>query len=173
VFIMGDGKRIAWLRGMTILFIVGLVVSGATAIPVQTQVDWLMDWTGLRGASVDAYAPGSWQAWLLRIDQGVSQMNREHAFLGYAGDWLAYGHFAIAIVFFWAIREPIKYRFLYDFGLVICLLVIPYALVAGYFRGIPLWWRGIDCSFGVLGAIPMLLCRKWATDFASADNALE
>lgn len=46
------------------------------------------------------------------------------------------------------------------FGLIACAGVIPLALIAGYVRGIPLGWRRIDCSFGVFGALLLVLCRK-------------
>jgi len=38
--------------------------------------------------------------------------------------------------------------------------VIPFALVAGAVRGIPLYWRLIDCGFGVIGCGPLLVCRR-------------
>ena len=76
----------------------------------------------------------------------------------------------IALVFVWAWREPMRNRWLYDFGLLACALVIPYALIMGGVRGIPLWWRAIDCSFGVLGAVPLWLCRRWAGQLAAASN---
>jgi hypothetical protein len=47
-------------------------------------------------------------------------------------------------------------------GLIACVLLIPYALVFGALRGIPFWWRLIDCSFGVLGFVPLWFCRKWS-----------
>jgi hypothetical protein len=31
-------------------------------------------------------------------------------------------------------------------------------------RGIPFWWRLVDCSFGVLGFIPVWLCKRWAEE---------
>ena len=39
-------------------------------------------------------------------------------------------------------------------------MVIPFALVAGAVRGIPLWWRLIDCGFGVLGLVPLVMARR-------------
>jgi hypothetical protein len=45
-------------------------------------------------------------------------------------------------------------------GLIACALVIPLALIAGGFRGIPFYWRLIDCSFGFLGAIPLLFALR-------------
>jgi len=31
----------------------------------------------------------------------------------------------------------------------------------GAVRGIPFWWRLIDCSFGIFGIIPLFLCKQW------------
>jgi hypothetical protein len=44
--------------------------------------------------------------------------------------------------------------------LIACAGVIPLALIAGQIRGIPLPWRLIDCSFGVFGALPLLICGR-------------
>jgi hypothetical protein len=46
------------------------------------------------------------------------------------------------------------------FGLLACALVVPYAFLFGHLRGIPVWWRLIDCSFGVVGALPLWLARE-------------
>ena len=35
----------------------------------------------------------------------------------------------------------------------------PWALVFGSLRGIPFFWRLVDCSFGVFGFLPLWLCR--------------
>jgi len=37
---------------------------------------------------------------------------------------------------------------------------VPWALVFGPLRGIPFFWRLIDCSFGVVGIVPLWLCRR-------------
>jgi hypothetical protein len=41
-----------------------------------------------------------------------------------------------------------------------CAAVIPLALIAGAVREIPFWWRLVDCSFGVIGIVPLWLCRR-------------
>jgi hypothetical protein len=68
----------------------------------------------------------------------------------------------IAIAFIGAWRDPVRNIWLFDFGLIACALVIPYALIFGGIRGIPIWWRLIDCSFGLLGAIPLWMCKREA-----------
>lgn len=147
-------RRIRWL---TWFFIVGLVVSGATAMPLVTEVNWLADWFGTNPTSEIG-------RWLVRVNAALVQSQAQYPFLFYGMDWLAFGHFVIALVFVGALRDPVRNRWLFDFGLIACLLVIPFALVCGAVRGIPFWWRLVDCSFGVGGFIPLWFCRKWAIE---------
>jgi hypothetical protein len=44
--------------------------------------------------------------------------------------------------------------------MIICVLVIPWALIFGSIREIPFYWTLIDMSFGVLGVIPLWLARR-------------
>ncbi|HET9315800.1 MAG TPA: hypothetical protein VFQ51_09425, partial [Vicinamibacteria bacterium] len=92
----------------------------------------------------------------------VSLMSREAPFLSYGTDWLAFGHFMIALVFVGALQDPVRNRWLYLFGMIACALVLPFALGFGALRGIPFWWRLVDCCFGVFGFVPALLCHRWA-----------
>lgn len=154
-------RRIRWL---TWFFIIGLVVSGATAIPLTTEVNWLAG-----HLNADGKLSGVAE-WLLRIRDALAQAQAQHPFLFYGTDWLAFGHFVIALVFVGALRDPVRNRWLFDFGLMACVLVIPFALVFGGLRGIPLWWRLIDCSFGVFGFIPLWFCRRWAIELERRDK---
>ena len=145
-------KRLTWF------FIVGLVLSGATAIPLPGELNLLVNFLGTKGGSSEM-AP-----WLLRVRDALAQTQAQHPFLFYGTDWLAFGHFIIALVFVGALRDPVRNRWLFDFGLIACGLVIPYALGFGGLRGIPFWWRLIDCSFGVFGFIPLWFCRRWTDE---------
>jgi hypothetical protein len=146
------------VKCLTWVFIVGLVISGVTAIPLLQEVNLLAN---LFGTGSQSSAVGEW---LLRVRNALSQTQVQHPFLFYGTDWLAFGHFAIAIAFIGAVRDPVRNRWLFDFGLIACGLVIPYALAFGAVRGIPVWWRLIDCSFGVFGALPLWLCRRWTRE---------
>lgn len=141
------------IKSLTGLFIVGLVLSGATAIPLPGELNLLVSFLG----------PATGQ-WLVRVQGALTQTQEQYPFLFYGTDWLAFGHFVIAIAFLGALRDPVRNRWLFDFGLIACVLVIPYALVFGGLRGIPFWWRLIDCSFGVLGFILLWFCRKWTAE---------
>ncbi len=155
-------RQIRWLVAF---FIVGLFLSGATAIPLETELNWLVQFTGarLRVDMPDSAAPPAWADWLCRVQTALCETNAKYPFIGYGGDWLAFGHFAIAIAFVGAWRDPVRNVWLFQFGLIACALVIPYALICGAVRGIPIWWRLIDCAFGVFGAMPLWLCLRWVT----------
>jgi hypothetical protein len=143
------------IKVLTWLFIIGLVVSGATAIPLSGELNLLVNFL------VANAGPSEMAPWLLRIRDALAQTQAQHPFLFYGTDWLAFGHFVIAIVFIGALRDPVRNRWLFDFGLIACALVIPYAFTFRALRGIPLWWRLMDCSFGVFGFVPLWFCRKW------------
>jgi len=148
---------------LTWLFIIGLVLSGATAIPLRQEVDAL---AGFFGADVSGSRSAATPlvTWLLNVRDALGSVESQRPFLFYGTDWLAFGHFAIAIAFIGALRDPVRNIWLFTFGMIACVLVIPYALMFGAIRGIPAWWRVIDCSFGFFGFIPLWFCRRWARE---------
>ncbi len=158
--------RLRKIRWLTILFIVGLFLSGVTAIPLQTELDLLVEW--LKPES--AQSPTGLFSWLLKVRAALADNSVSHPFLFNGTDWLAFGHFVIALVFVGALRDPVRNRWLFDFGLIACAMVIPYAFVFGAIRGIPVWWSLIDSSFGVFGAIPLWFCRKWTRQLESVPS---
>ena len=44
--------------------------------------------------------------------------------------------------------------------MIACVLVIPFTMIFGNLRGIPIGWQLVDCSFGVLGIVPLALARR-------------
>ncbi len=147
------------IRVWLAVVIAGLMVSGITAFPLQTELGWMASLlqTGLLRpiAASTGLLP-----WIERVYQGLSATNARYLFLAYGTDWLAFAHLAIAVAFIGPWIDPVRNKWVITFGLVACAGVIPLALIAGYVRGIPIGWRLIDCSFGVFGAIPLLLCRR-------------
>ena len=149
------------IRQWTLVVIVGLVLSGVTAIPLETELNCAAQLLVVGGPA--SAPPGSGLAhWIGWVQTGLRETNRQYPFMAYGTDWLAFAHFVIAIAFVGALREPVRNRWLFDFGLIAAGLVIPFALLAGGLRGIPFYWRWIDCSFGVGAALPLWYCRKWA-----------
>jgi hypothetical protein len=148
-------RRIRWMTWITII---GLVLSGVTAIPLETEMNLLAKGMGL--AQKTAAETSGLAHWLLKVRDGLQAANTQWPFLAYGTDWLAFGHLMIALVFVGALRDPVKNIWLFDFGLLACLLVIPWAILFGGLRGIPFYWRLIDCSFGIIGALPLWIARR-------------
>ncbi len=157
------------IKSLTWFFIFGLAISGATAIPLRLEVDRLIHFLGFEEWGSQPSAPILIE-WLFKVRDALNDTQAQHPFLFYGTDWLAFGHFVIALVFIGALRDPIRNRWLFDFGLIACTLVIPFALIFGGLRGIPIWWRLIDCSFGVFGFIPLWFCRKWTIELETKKN---
>jgi len=143
---------------LLVLFMCALAASGLTAIPLQYELKIIMPWFGndsIFGSTFPALAD-----WLERINEGVQSGYGQYPFLAYGTDWLAFGHIAIAIAFIGPLRDPVKNIWVVEFGMIACLLVIPWTLIFGVIRAIPIFWQMIDMSFGIFGIIPLWLIRR-------------
>jgi hypothetical protein len=152
-----DRKRdeLHWIRFWLGVVVFGLVASGVTAIPLVTEADLLHRVVN----KYEVFGPEV-REWVQAVYAGILDSNARYPFLFYGTDWLAFGHFVIAIAFIGPLRDPVRNKWVIEFGMIACVLIIPYAFVFGAVRGIPVWWRLIDCSFGVLGLIPLWLARR-------------
>ena len=153
------------LRCWTWLLIIGLVVSGVTALPLQTELELLARWCEA-GEFSPAQATSGFVKWILIVRDGLRETNAKFPFLAYGTDWLAFAHIVIAIAFVGALRHPVRNLWLFQFGMIVSVLIIPWALITGEVRGIPIYWRLIDCSFALGGFIPCWLCGRWARELA-------
>jgi hypothetical protein len=156
-------KPVRRIRILLWIFIVGLVVSGATALPLETELNLLTRWVG--GESGLAQ-------WISKVRDALVATNARYPFIAYGTDWLAFAHFVIAVAFIGPLRDPVKNIWVIEFGMIACALVVPFALVMGGIRGIPFGWRLIDCSFGVFGIIPLWLCRAQIQRLAGLEETL-
>lgn len=143
------------VRFWLLLFVAGLSVSGATAIPLLPELSVIY-----RALHYFNISHGTFHDWIQEVFSALLHAKSHYPFLFYGTDWLAFGHFVVAVAFLGPLREPVKNRWVVDFGIISCALILPYALIFGALRGIPWWWRVIDCSFGVFGSVPLLLARR-------------
>ena len=135
-----------------------LMASGLTAIPLQWELKFLMPLVA-KTSAWEIHVP-AFSTWLERINDGVQNGYGQYPFLAYGTDWLAFGHVAIALGFVGPLRDPVRNIWIVEFGIIACLLVIPWTLLFGGIRGIPFFWQLIDMSFGVFGIIPLWLVRR-------------
>ena len=142
------------------LFIIGLVLSGVTAFPLESETALLNRAFGVAWVAPAGGEPAL-HVWLRRVHEGIAQTNRDYPFMAYGTDWLAFAHLVIAVAFLGPLVDPVRNKWVLVFGVVACFGVLPLALIAGPMRGIPIYWRLIDCSFGVIGVLPLLICLHY------------
>lgn len=142
-------NKIKQTRRCIIFFIIALFLSGLTAIPLESELAFLSRCFSPNTAIGD---------WLQRVHLAIVSINKQYPFLAYGYDWLAFAHFVLAILFIGPLKDPVKNKWVIEFGMIACVLIIPFAFIAGHFRGIPIGWRLIDCAFGVIGLVPLSIC---------------
>ncbi len=140
------------IRTVLIIFIVGLVLSGITAFPLETELQIAHDVISKNTTRNDL------TNWIEQVYAGVRETNQKYPFIAYGTDWLAFAHLVIAIAFIGPLRDPVRNKWVIQFGIIACLAVFPLALIQGALRGIPWFWQMIDCSFGLAGGSILLVC---------------
>jgi len=148
------------IRFLLIAFILGMIASGVTAFPLLYETKLVASWLNIDGALPYSEYAGL-KYWIARILEGLSVTYAKYPFIAYGTDWLAFAHIAIAVFFIGPIIDPVRNVWVVEAGLIACVGVIPLAMIAGHFREIPFFWRCIDSSFGVVGFIPLWLCRRY------------
>ncbi len=95
-------QRLKWIKCLTWFFIISLFISGATALPLQTELDAIVKFLG----GVDSAHASGFAFWILKVREALNDTYAKYPFIAYGTDWLAFGHFVIAIAFVGALRDP-------------------------------------------------------------------
>ena len=137
-----------------IIFISLLILSGVTAFPLQTELNFITQWL------TENSSLGLLSLWIFEVNEAINYINFHYPFLAYGTDWLAFAHIIISLFFIGVYIDPVKNIWITKTGIIACLLIFPVAIIAGYARDIPLFWQFIDCSFGAIGLIPLIQIHK-------------
>ncbi len=156
--LMDTSRTLTLTRIWLILFSAALIASGLTAIFAREGLRLLAPLYA-QGSLLQQLWP-SMSAWLSLVHQAVEETYSKYPFLAYGYDWLAFGHFIISIPFLMAIRDPLRHSWVITYGISACIAVLPFAILFGAIRDIPLFWRGVDTLFGIGGLIVLLILRK-------------
>jgi hypothetical protein len=132
------------------IIITGLVLSGLTAFPLETELGILHQHLSVNNPFYN---------WIDTIYNALKTANHQFPYISYGTDWLAFAHLVIAIAFIGPLKDPVRNIWVIEFGIIACIMILPLALIAGAIRDIPVYWRLIDCSFGVIGFVPLYYCK--------------
>ena len=147
------------VRVWLVVFVIGLVVSGVTAFPLESETRLLAKLVHADWSPAPEHLPAL-VGWVDRVHHGVAQTNQDYPFLAYGTDWLAFAHLVIAVAFWGPLRDPVRNIWVVHFGMISCAAIVPLALIAGPIRGIPWGWQLVDISFGVFGVIPLIFAER-------------
>jgi hypothetical protein len=140
------------IRTMIVAFVALLILSGITAFPLEWELSVLTD--------LSKNGPEFFKEWAGRVYHAIKETNEKYPFMAYGTDWLAFAHIVIGVAFIGPMMDPVKNIWVIQFGMIACLMVFPLAFICGPIRGIPFYWRLVDCSFGAFGLIPLYSCYR-------------
>jgi hypothetical protein len=136
-----------------VIVIAGLFISGITAFPLESELTWLVKHQSLPN--------GQMTTWLSKVYSAIVSANQSYPFLSYGTDWLAFAHVMLAVLFIGPYIDPVKNKWVIQFGIIAAVAIFPLAFIAGSIRGIPFFWQLIDCSFGVITLALLIPCHRY------------
>jgi hypothetical protein len=142
-------KPISKIKTALVIFIVFLVLSGVTAFPLRTEMNFLFQYKPI--------FPAFMSTW---IEEIYLKILSTPDLVLYGTDWLAFAHLVIALFFIPVYIDPVRYKANLIVAMVACAAIFPLAFICGPIRGIPFFHQLIDCSFGLIGFIPLFYVFK-------------
>ncbi|MBK7555810.1 MAG: hypothetical protein IPI55_14745 [Flavobacteriales bacterium] len=139
-----ERKRI---RIWIVFFVVVLILSGLTAVPLEWGTQLLAKWLQV--------FDGELPRWANYVAGAVTEVGTMYPWMFYGTDWLAFAHLVIGLAFIGPLRDPVRNKWVIEWALLCCVLVVVFAFAWAPVRHIPIYWRCVDASFGVIGAIPL------------------
>ncbi|MBK9732704.1 MAG: hypothetical protein IPO83_15725 [Chitinophagaceae bacterium] len=146
----GLRKRIRFLLWLTIL---GLIGSGLSAFPLQTELNFVLQFR--------SQLPADLVAWFDKVNLAISETSVNYPLVLYGYDWLGFAHVLIALAFIGPLMDPVKNQWVVIWGMIASALTIVMALVAEPFRGIPFFWSMVDASIGAGAFLILWICNRW------------
>ncbi len=99
--------------------------------------------------------------WFLGTRQALMATSLTARFLFYATNRDGLSRILFALLFLGPYRDPVRNRWVINFGLLSCAALVLFAFVAGEIQGMPFLWRCADAAFALLCALPLLLCKHY------------
>jgi len=142
-------KDLTKIRTAITVFVVLLILSGITAFPLRTEMDFLI-------VHKNSF-PDALTKWIETVYNAVKQTPDV---VLYGTDWLAFAHIIIALFFVPVYIDPVRYKANLIVAMTACGAVFLLAFICGPIRGIPFFHQLIDCSFGLIGFFPLYFVFK-------------
>lgn len=149
------------IQKLSLIFMVGMFLSGLSAIPLVAELDFAREAMKLLGVEI---------AWVFKVHNALIDTSAKYPFLFYGTDWLAFAHFLFALLFVGVYKDPLRNIWVTKFCIIACFLIFPFAFIMGSIRGIPIYWQLIDCSFGVIGLMILYTIKRLTLKLNNYEN---
>ncbi len=100
-------------------------------------------------------------SWFTMLYESIHVTYNTYPVIAYCMDWLAFAHIPLLIFFAGAVIDPIKNVWIIKAGIMTCVVMVPFAFISGFVRGIPFYWLMLDSSFAFMGLIPLGLAYRY------------
>ncbi len=114
-----ERKILKKIRGIIVFFMIALALSGITAFPIETELNTFFSVTDINSESVNDY-PEIFK-FLHYIKENVTETNLKAPQLAYGCDWLAFAHLVIALLFIGPYRDPVRNKWVIQWGMIACI----------------------------------------------------
>src|SRR5688572_20796286 len=101
-------------------FILLLLLSGISAFPLKTEIEYIHRQTNESGAP--------FALWIEKVYQTI---NNTPEIMFYGTDWLAFAHIIISLFFIPVFLNPQQHKINLQIGMIACVLVLPLAFICG------------------------------------------
>lgn len=133
----------------------GLFISGVTVWPAIPELK-----LGVKILETIGDPVSELQRFTIQVIDGLEAVKRDHHFLMYGYDWLAFAHICLAILFAGAAKDPVRNKWIVQCGLIMCALIPVLAGICIPWRGIPGYWFFIDFAFAPAAALPLFIALR-------------
>jgi len=159
---MNKSKTLKKIRFWLLVFFLGLLFSLHTVVFVEIETTLFAQYLG-SGTFMERTFPFI-SSWIETLNTSISETYNTYPVMAYCMDWLSYACVVFAIFMIGAIKDPIRNIWIIQVYMIACILGFLLPFIAGPFREIPIFWRFIDSSFGIIGFLillrPYMLFKK-------------
>jgi hypothetical protein len=146
---MDRDKTLRRIRLYLIVFFFGILFGLHTVAFVEIETAYFARFLGY-GTFMEDILPSA-ASWIENLHHTITEVYKTYPVMAYCMDWLSYACLVFAWFTIGAIKNPVRNIWIIQVYMIACILAAMLPFIVGPFRGIPLFWRFIDCSFGIIG----------------------
>jgi hypothetical protein len=148
-------KVLRKIRVYLVIFFLGILFSLHTVMFVEVETAFFVKHFG-QGTLTAEKLP-FFSEWIENLHLSISETYKTYPVMAYCMDWLTYACVVFAMFIIGPIKDPIKNIWVIQVYMLGCILGMLLPFIVGPMREIPIFWRFLDGSFGLMGFIILLI----------------